>query len=365
MGKPSSGARFAVVMAGGSGTRFWPWSRRRRPKQLLPIIGSRTMLQQTMARLDGVVPPERIVVVTGREHARAVHQQLPDIPADNILVEACGRNTAACIAIAAEWLHRRVSGARMAVLPADHAISDAAAFRRALRRAFALAEERAALVTLGVRPTNPETGYGYIKIGPALDRATPRAWRVDGFREKPNLTTARRFVASRRYRWNAGIFVWQVDVIRAALARFAPEIAGPIQDLTVVSRRIPASLYRRLPSLAIDVAVMEPAATANSDAIDVAVVEANFGWSDVGNWSAVRDLWKRDEHGNAVRGRALVLDGAGNTVVAGRRLVAMMGVGDLVVVDVDDALLICPAHRAQDVRKIVAELERRGQRRLL
>ncbi|HTO57925.1 MAG TPA: mannose-1-phosphate guanylyltransferase [Pseudomonadales bacterium] len=350
-------------MAGGSGTRFWPWSRRALPKQLLPIVTRRSMLQETAARLRGLIAPKRILVVTGRDHAAAVRKQLPRVPRENILVEPIGRNTAPCIAVAAEWIHRRAPQSSMVVLPADHAIGDVAEFRNVLRRAFRIAERDGALVTLGVKPTRPETGYGYLKAGRSLDRAVPRASRVARFREKPPLATARQFVASGKFFWNAGIFVWQTATIRSALARHAPTIARPVQRLSKLTSMVPAALYRSMPSVAVDVAVMEPAARGGG--VPVAVVAADFGWSDVGSWAALSALWPRDRAGNAVRGNVVLVDSTTATVVGGRRVIALLGTRDLVIVDTPDALLICPAERAQEVRRVVAELERRGLRRLL
>ncbi len=357
----SKSERFAVIMAGGSGTRFWPLSRRSRPKQLLAIVDHDSLLQQTVARMRGLVPPERIVVVTGREHAAAVRRQLPGVPAENILVEPVGRNTAPCIALAAEWIHRRSPASVMAVMPSDHAIGDATAFRRTVRRAFAVAEEAEVLVTLGIRPAHAETGYGYIKLGAAIDEGVPRVFRVARFREKPPAAVARRFVASGRYLWNAGIFVWRTAVIRAAVQRHLPRVGEPLRRARLGGRRrsvAPASLYRSLPSVSIDVGVMEPAAT-RSGSPGVAVVACDFGWSDVGNWAALARVWGRDRAGNAARGRTTLLESSGLTVYAGTRLVATLGLQDLVIVDTPDALLVCPASRAQDVRLVVAELARR------
>jgi mannose-1-phosphate guanylyltransferase len=352
--------RFAVIMAGGSGTRFWPLSRRVRPKQLLAIVNRRSLLQETVARMRGLVATERVVVVTGREHAAAVRRQLPELAADNILVEPVGRNTAPCIALAAEWIHRRAPGSVMAVMPSDHAIRDIKAFRRTLRRAFAVAEREEALVTLGVRPTHPDTGYGYINAGADIDERAPCVFRVARFREKPPATVAKRYVASGRYLWNAGIFVWRTAVIRAALERHLPRVAAPLRQAALGGRRLrlPLSLYRVLPSVSIDVGVMEPAAARRGPPA-VVVIACDFGWSDVGNWAALGPVWGRDRKGNASRGRTTLLDSSGMTVYAGTRLVAGLGVHDLIIVDTPDAVLVCPASRAQDVRLVVAELARR------
>jgi mannose-1-phosphate guanylyltransferase len=362
--------RFAVIMAGGTGTRFWPLSRRRKPKQLLAITSRHSLLQETAARLESLIAPNRILVVTGNEHARAVVQQMPRLPQENVLVEPVGRNTAPCIAVAAEWIHRRAPESSMVVLPSDHAIASPAAFRRALGRAFAIAEGGSALVTLGVRPAYAETGYGYVERAAALDRRKPRAYRVARFREKPTIAVARRFASSGRHFWNAGIFVWRTQVIRAAMRDYLPALTSAAARLFPGRARRPRwSLrgYRRMPAVSIDVSVMQPAAGARGSDRFVAVVEADFGWSDVGSWAAVADLWARDAAANAVRGRVILLDVTGSTVLGSsdRRLVSLVGVRDLVVVDTPDALLVCPRQRAQDVRRLVMEIQRRGWRQFL
>jgi mannose-1-phosphate guanylyltransferase len=354
---------FAVVMAGGSGTRFWPLSRRARPKQLLSIASRRTMLQDTVARLAPLVPAQRTLVVTGRQHAEAVRRQLPRLPAANILVEPTGRNTAPCIALASEWIDRREPDSTMVVVPADHAIANARAFRRTVSRAVNVAVGTGALVTLGIRPSYAETGYGYIKLGPVLDRCKPAAFRVERFREKPPAAQARRFIGSGHYLWNTGIFVWQTAVIRAMLRRHVSGIVEVVGKLGA-DLRPSRSMYEKLPAVSIDVAVMEPTATIGGSPL-VAVVAAEFDWSDVGSWAALAGLWGRDGDGNAIRGKVIVAETTRTTVLGSRRLVAVLGVSDLVVVDAPDALLVCSVRRAQDVRVIVSELQRRGWREFL
>lgn len=353
---------YAVVMAGGQGTRFWPASRKRRPKQLLPILGRRTMIQETVARLKGIARPAETLVVTGAEQAALVRRQVPALPAANVLVEPVGRNTAPCIALAAEVILAREPDALMVVLPADHAIGDVASFRTALRRAAALAAAGDLLVTIGIRPTYAETGYGYIEVGEALDRRRPAAWRARAFHEKPDRRRAARYCAAGRFLWNSGMFVWRASVVRRAFEEHLPQVAAALRP--VGAARSPRQLslalrraYRRVESVSIDHGVME-------DAENVAVVAGDFGWNDVGSWAAIPDVWGRDADGNSLRGDVLAVEARGNVVLGGKRLVALLGVEDLVVVDSDDALLVCPRARAQDIRGVVEQLRRRRPRLL-
>jgi mannose-1-phosphate guanylyltransferase len=347
-------------MAGGAGTRFWPQSRRRRPKQFLAIDGGRTLLQATAHRLRGLVPPARLVVVAPAELASLVRRQLPALPRQNLVIEPAARGTAACIALAAAWIARRDPAASMAVFPADHAIADVMRFRRCVQRAFATAETAQCLVTFGIPPTSAETGYGYVEIGAALQRGTPRVNWAARFIEKPDRATAERFLGSGRHLWNSGMFVWSVPVLRDALQRPAPAVARVMDRFTHPRRAAAAAAraYRRLPVESIDVALMERAER-------VAVVGATFDWSDVGSWAAMTALWGADPSGNASRGAALLID-CGDTVVYGAtRLVAVVGANDLVVVDSPDAVLVCRRSRAQEVRRVVDALARSRHRRLL
>ncbi len=356
---PARAHRYAVIMAGGSGTRFWPHSRRRRPKQFLAVQGTRTLLQETARRLRGLVPPARLVVVAPRELAALVRRQLPVLPRQNVVIEPAARGTAACLALVAACIARRDPGASMAVFPADHAIGDVVGFRRCVRRGFETAEAEDCLVTFGIPPTSAETGYGYVEVGAALRRDAPRVDWAARFVEKPDGATARRFLDSGRHLWNSGMFVWRVPVLRAALRRHAPQVARVMDALTDPTRVAAARrAFRRLPVVSIDVALMERAER-------VAVVTATFDWSDVGSWAAMAALWGVDAAGNARRGQALLLDCRDTIVYGATRLVAVVGVSDLVVVDSPDAVLVCARSRAQDVRRVVHALARGRDRRLL
>jgi mannose-1-phosphate guanylyltransferase len=354
----------AVIMAGGRGTRFWPLSRSRRPKQLLPIVSERTMIQETAARVRQLVPAERTWVVTAAELADEVAQQLAFLDRDRILIEPVGRNTAPAVGLAAAHLLARDPAAVMAVLPADHAIADEAAFRAALAAAATAAAQHGRLVTLGVTPSRPETGYGYIESGPVATRiAGLSCHEVVAFREKPDLDTAQRYLADGRHAWNAGIFVWRADIIRDEIAAHLPVLAGALADPALVAggARAAAALaaaYAALEPISIDYGVLERSRR-------IWMLPIDCGWNDVGSWTALYDVRPRDAAGNAVAGEVVLADARNSVVHAGGPLVALVGVEDLIVISTPDAVLVCARDKAQDVRQVVGELERRGRTDLL
>jgi mannose-1-phosphate guanylyltransferase len=346
-------------MAGGSGTRFWPRSRERVPKQLLPIAGRRSLLADTLARVRPLVPVRQVWVVTAARHAAAVRRESKGVARGHVLVEPEGRNTAAAIALAALHLAAESPDAVMAVLPADHVVGDGDTFRATLAAAMDVAATSDRLVTIGVPPAYPETGYGYIQLGEPLAVAAGEVHAVARFLEKPDRDRAAALIAGGDVLWNAGIFAWRVECVLAELRRHLPDLVRALE--TALRRGTAAALaraYRGLPSVSIDTGVLERAER-------VAVVRATFPWSDVGSWAAVADLWRDGDGPNAVRGTAIVVDSDGCVVDAGSRLVALIGVKNLVVVDTPDALLVCPTERAQDVRLVVDELRRRRLRRYL
>lgn len=355
---------YAVIMAGGQGTRFWPRSRRNRPKQLLNIVGEATMVEQTVARIRPLIPPGRTVVVAGEAYRDTLRSCLPHLPAENFLFEPVGRNTAACVAWAALWVQQRAADAIMIVLPADHLIGDEAEFLRVLDTAAMAAQPLNRLVTIGIRPTHPETGYGYIRLGEDRMQVEDRdVFRVACFVEKPSRQKAEEFLADGRYLWNSGMFVWRVDAILQEVRRCLPQLAKDLEAVgtAIASSSLPrviADVYPRLQSVSIDVGVMERAQ-------DVWVVPGDFGWSDVGSWRALSALLPADAQGNVVVGEQRGLDTSGCYIYSPNKLVATIGITDLVVIETEDVLLICPKERDQDVRKLVELLAREGREDML
>jgi mannose-1-phosphate guanylyltransferase len=351
-------------MAGGQGTRFWPRSRRKRPKQLLNIAGEMTMIEQTVARIRPLIAVERIVVVAGDAYRDLIRDCLPQLPDENFLFEPVGRNTAACVAWATLWVRQRASDAMMAVLPADHLIRDEAEFLRVLNAATVAAQPLNRLVTIGIQPTHPEPGYGYIRVSEDRLQVDGRdVFRVAQFVEKPSRQKAEQFLAEGTYLWNSGMFVWRADSIWLEVGRHLPQLAKQLEPVADIMRADTSAgvlndVYPRLPSVSIDVGVMERAQ-------DVWVVPADIGWSDVGSWRALGELLAPDAHGNVVIGKQRGIDTSGCFIHSPSKLVATIGLTDLVVIETDDVLLICPKERDQDVRKLVELLEREGRQDLL
>jgi mannose-1-phosphate guanylyltransferase len=350
---------YAVIMAGGSGTRFWPASRRARPKQFLPIAGEQSMIAETCARLEGLVPIERMLVVTSGDLAEEARACLPGLPRENLLVEPVGRNTAACVALAALEVSRRDPQAVQLVLPADHVISPPEDFRESLRAAAAEARRDARLVCLGVRPTFAATGYGYIEAGePLAQHDEYAAHDVVRFVEKPEAARAQEFIDSGSFLWNAGIFAWTTEAVLAALREHANDIAQPLEDVGRADGL--EQLYPTLRAAPFDKAVMEKAA--NRSVLPIA-----YEWNDVGAWTSLPDVAELDEARNCVAGGTqLVQTGSSGNVVYGEQgqLTTLIGVDDLIVVRSGDAVLVCPKDRAQDVKLIVERLEREAPEKL-
>ena len=346
---------FAIVMAGGSGTRLWPLSRRGTPKQLLALTGDTSLLQQTVARLSTLLKPHDIYVITSGAHVRATQEQLPHLPPDNVLGEPLARSTAVAAGLATV-LARRESDEVAVVLPADHHVADEVAFVAALREA-ARAAERGYLVTLGVTPTHAATGYGYIKAGESLHASGPAAL-VERFVEKPDRAAADAMLEAGSHYWNAGIFVWRVYVFRQALERFQPELAAALDRIAEV-HRTPGwmsdvrSILEPIPAVTIDVGLAEPAAAEGR----MAVVPLDAGWSDIGSWSALLEALSATEGKDLVAsGRHLDRGSRHVLVHGGDRLIVTVGLEDVIIVDTPDALLVCRSDRAEEIKSVLDEI---------
>lgn len=350
---------YALIMAGGTGSRLWPRSRTQHPKQFLDITGDLTMLQQSQHRLLPLIPIQRTLVATNRQYVEIVTRQLPDIPPENILGEPTGRGTAAAIGLAAIHLRKRNPEALMAVLTADHLIKKTDTFRQVLQAAADVAAEDW-LVTLGITPNYPETGYGYIERGEFLGMVGDfEGYRVKRFVEKPDLLRAEAYVSSGNYAWNSGMFIWKVRRILEEMERHMPELYAGLTkieaDLFIErGEETLMHIFPTLPNQTIDYGIMEKAD-------QVAVLPVDIGWHDVGSWSAVYDVLPRDKSNNVVVGRHITPDTANSLIYSPKRLVATIGLDDVVIVDTDDVLLVCPRSRAQDVKKIVDILKINGE----
>jgi mannose-1-phosphate guanylyltransferase len=356
----------AVILAGGRGTRFWPRSRRRAPKQLINIIGTGSMLQQTVARLAPVLRLAQLWAVTNDDLVADVRKQMHGVPRKQILSEPVGRNTAAAIALAAIHLRHIHGDALMAVLPADHFISQPAKYRRLVRAALDVAATAGQIAVLGIHPTRPETGYGYIEC--VKRGATGKGgYPVRRFTEKPALEVAKKYIATRRYFWNAGMFFWRVTTFLERLRWYLPQTHTALEELaaTIGTPRYARTLrkiYPRLKNISVDYAILEPA-TKQTGEHGVHVIAAKCGWSDIGSWETVYELMSHgksrgEKSGvNVAPGAHFALDASGNFLWSPRKFIAAVGICNLAVVDTEDALLICPRERAQDAGKVVKWLE--------
>jgi mannose-1-phosphate guanylyltransferase len=354
---------YALVMAGGTGTRFWPLSRRSRPKQLLPFAQGRSLLAATVTRLGPLVPPDRTLVATSAEVADAVRAELPQLPAHNVLAEPIGRDTAACVGWMAWRLAQSQPGAVMVVLPADHLVADGAALRSALAAAAATACARGGLVTLAIRPTRAETGYGYLELGEVVGAAGGRNVQVvRRFVEKPSRERAEEFVTAENYRWNSGMFAWTVEAIQAAIREHLPELAAGLDELmaavdTMGEENALIRHYPGLPQVSVDFGVMEKAKV-------VWAVDVDFAWADIGSWVGLAETLPAAP-GGAALGNVTAIDSEGSVLISEGPLVAVVGVRDLVVVATRDAVLVVPKEQAQRVREIVERLQAAGRDDLL
>ncbi|MBI2814347.1 MAG: mannose-1-phosphate guanylyltransferase [Opitutae bacterium] len=350
--------RFVVIMAGGRGERFWPQSREATPKHLLPIVGDKPMLAQTVDRVAGVVPLANIFVLTTQAQLAGCRAACPGLPAANIVAEPMGRDTAAATGLAMLLVKQRNPAAAFAMLPADHVIHDTAEYAKLLQVAFESAESADVLVTLGIKPATPETGFGYIQqSGPWKKIGGRGVMAVKRFVEKPDLETAKGYLASGDYYWNAGMFVWRVPVVEAAFKAHAAKLYAGLQKVESAVKSSGqwdaalAALYPTLPRISVDYALMEKST-------NVVVVPATFDWDDVGAWPAIAKHFTPDADGNVLRGLAMVEGGANNIVVSDdRHLTAVVGASDLVVVHTAEATLVCPKDRAQEIKALLERLK--------
>ena len=350
----------AVIMAGGRGERFWPKSRNNRPKQFLSLTSDgETMIQKTVKRLSPLESAEDIFIVTNAAYADLVNDQLPDVPRENILCEPCARNTAPCIAFAAAIIQKKYGDAMMLVLPSDHLIGYENIYIKTLQTAIRTAEEGNNLVTIGITPAYPETGYGYINFG----KEAGDAYEVERFVEKPDLPTAKKYLASGKYLWNSGMFVWKASAIMYNMKQFMPEIHdGAVRigdsygtdsyDETLIKE------FTAFTSESVDFGIMEKAS-------DIYTIPGSFGWDDVGSWLAVERINETDDKKNYFDGDVIAVDSERTTVCGGKRLVAAIGTRDIVIVDTDDVLLVCSKNNTQDVKKVIAQLKEHGRNDLV
>jgi mannose-1-phosphate guanylyltransferase len=345
----------AVIMAGGVGSRFWPRSRKKNPKQILNIFGTNTLLQETVSRISALIPAAEILIVTTRDLVSHIKEQLPDFNDDNFVLEPIGRNTAPCIALAAQRLKEVDPDGIMVILPADHLITDLNRFNTCLKQAIRTAKKDDSLVTIGITPTQPETGYGYIQFDPK-DKRGNGAYGVKTFAEKPTLDTAKRFLESGDFLWNSGMFIWSVKRILSEIERSLPELHAALAEIERIQgqdRELQFEhIYSGLRPISIDYGVMERAE-------NVAVVKGDFNWSDIGNWAEVYRLSPKDETGNVNLDGHVLIDTHNCLIDSTDRLVATVGVKDLIVINTADALLICHRDHAQEVKRIVEYMERR------
>ncbi|MFC1555131.1 mannose-1-phosphate guanylyltransferase, partial [candidate division KSB1 bacterium] len=355
---------YALIMAGGVGKRFWPMSKRSKPKQFLNLFGEKSMIRMTYDRLKSFVDKKNIFVITNEDQIDLTYKHLPDLPKTNIIGEPFGKDTAPCIALGALMAASKDPDAVMVVLPADHLITNTKEFHSVLKLGADLASTDESLITIGISPTRPETGYGYIQFDSEnADKYIPETFhnkgilRVKTFAEKPNLATAKRFIESGDFLWNSGIFIWKAKTILKEIEESLPELYDSMYELQPHFNRDTfnealLSVYRQISSISIDYGVMEKAK-------NVFLLRGDFGWSDVGSWAEFYKLNEKDEDGNFVSGNCVSHDSSNNLIISDKHLVAAIGVKDMVIVNSDDIFLVCPQDSTQDIKNIVDMLRRK------
>jgi mannose-1-phosphate guanylyltransferase len=354
-----------LIMAGGVGERFWPWSRRKRPKQLLDLTGRGSMIDLTVDRLEGLSTPDEIMIVTNVEQQEAILAEVAGkVPPENIIGEPAKQNTAPCIGLAAVLMRQKYGNQPMLVLPADHLIEPIEKFQDLVRAASDFVAVQGSLLTFGIKPTRVETGYGYIHAGKSVyEKDGAEIFQADAFLEKPDADTAKMFVEDGNYYWNSGIFMWTTEAILGEMETHIPDLYSILMRIESESGTRPLpdvlnELYPQVPSVSIDYGVMEKAS-------NVVVIKAEFDWNDVGSWEFMRDVHPADSAGNVTLGDHVLIDANNNTVVSPERTVAVLGVDDVVVVDGGDTILVCKRDRVQEVKKIVKSLRERKNNKLI
>lgn len=344
----------ALIMAGGRGERFWPKSRKSLPKQFLSLTDDgKTMIQLTVERISSLVDIEDVYIATNRDYRKLVREQLPDLPKENILCEPVGRNTAPCIGLGAVHIVRKYEDAVMMVLPSDHLIKYTKMFTKTLKDGCLLAEQGSNLVTIGITPDYPETGYGYIKFNP--EKMDGYAYKVERFVEKPSLEVAKEYLETEEYLWNSGMFIWKVSSILMNMKTFLPETYQGLLEIqkaigTEQQEAVLESVFPKFSSESIDYGIMEKAS-------DIYILPGTFGWDDVGSWLAVERIRKSNENGNVVSGNIITINSSNNIIEGGNKLIATVGIEDMIVVDTADATLICKKSCAGDIKKVLENLK--------
>ncbi|MDG0794524.1 sugar phosphate nucleotidyltransferase [Cohnella ginsengisoli] len=346
----------SVIMAGGKGERFWPKSRTNLPKQFLNIAGNKSMIQQTVARLEKLMDIKQIFIVTNESYAELIGAQIPKLPTNNIIIEPIGRNTAPCVGLASLIVEERYPDSTMIVLPSDHIIKDESEFINILETAVHVAQQQENIVTLGVSPTGPETGYGYIERTDEMwDSFNTPVYKVNQFVEKPNLEIAQKYIEEGNFYWNSGIFIWKSKTIRKRIQQFMPDMDVLLKDIqpalgTPWESDTIKQKFLEMPDQSIDYGIMEKAD-------HIYVVPCQLGWDDVGSWTALDRIDDRDDNGNVIRGNILNID-TKNCIIESNdgKLIATLGIEDLIVVDTEDVTLICTKDKAQEVKKLLKEL---------
>ena len=352
---------FVVIMAGGVGSRFWPRSKQEKPKQLIRIFGKNTMIQDTVSRVEGFVKPENILIITNQIQKKQILEQLPQLKEENIIAEPFGKNTAACIGLASILIHNKSKDAISIILPADHLIQNKREFHKVLRRAAKFADKSDGLVTIGIQPTRPETGYGYIQISD--EEIEKDIYKVQTFAEKPNLLTAKRFLKSGDFVWNSGMFIWKTETILQEIKTYLPELYEGLLNIeksigTKSFETVLTKVYGQLVSISIDYGIMEKSKK-------VFLTKGNFAWSDVGSWEEVYQLSKKNKKNNAEFGDIYTEDTTGSYIFSPGKFTAVVGLVDIIIINTEDALLICNRDNAQDVKHIVEYLKMENRDELI